>query len=63
MAASISSGIGGTMVFSDSGRFSVMVATAPAVEYSSVSKSVVGIAEAKPLRTQGSRASAPTGDS
>ena len=38
------------MVLSWSGRFSVMVATGPAVEYSSVSKSVVGIAEAKSLR-------------
>ena len=31
MAASISSGIGGTMVLSCSGRFSVMVATDPSV--------------------------------
>lgn len=38
-AASISSGIGGTMVLSCSGRFSVIVATGPAVVYSSVSKS------------------------
>src|SRR5689334_10204195 len=43
MAASISSGIGGTMVLSRSGRFSVMVATGPAVVYSSVSKSLVAI--------------------
>ncbi len=31
-AASISSGIGGTMVFSCPGRFSVMVATGPSTE-------------------------------
>ena len=61
MAASISSGIGGTMVLSWSGRFSVMVATGPAVVYSSVSKSVVGIAEAKPLGAPVSSACA-TGD-
>ncbi len=34
------------MVLSWSGRFSVMVATDPAVEYSNVSKSVVGMGEA-----------------
>ena len=43
-AASISSGMGGTMVLSCSGRFNVMVATGPAVVYRSVSKSLVGIA-------------------
>ncbi len=36
------------MVLSWSGRFSVMVATDPAVEYSSVSKSVVGIVNSAP---------------
>src|SRR3954451_21927832 len=50
-AASISSGIGGTMVLSCSGRFRVVVATGPAVLYSSVSNS--GIAEAKPLSNRG----------
>ena len=47
MAASISSGMGGTMVLSCSGRFNVMVATGPAVVYSSVSKSGVGMSQAK----------------
>src|ERR1700722_4382904 len=46
-AASISSGIGGTMVLSCSGRFSVMVAPGPAVVYRRGSKTVVGIAQAK----------------
>src|ERR1700738_3001082 len=46
-AASISSGMGGTMVLSWSGRFNVMVATGPAVVYSSVSNSGVGMAQAK----------------
>ncbi|CFE67072.1 Uncharacterised protein [Mycobacterium tuberculosis] len=50
IAASISSGMGGTMVLSCSGRLSVMVATGPAVVYSSVWKSGVGIAAAKSLR-------------
>jgi hypothetical protein len=36
-AASISSGIGGTIVLSVSGRFSVMVAIAPSTSYSRVS--------------------------
>src|SRR4051812_36816885 len=36
-AASTSSGIGGTIVFSSSGRFSVMVATGGAALYNSVS--------------------------
>jgi hypothetical protein len=35
-AASISSGIGGTIVFSASGRFSVIVAIASSTVYSSV---------------------------
>src|SRR5271168_3352487 len=49
MAASISSGMGGTMVFSCSGRFSVMVATAPAVRYSNVSKSGMPKCELAPF--------------
>jgi hypothetical protein len=36
-AASISSGIGGTIVFRRCGRFSVIVAIAPSTVYSSVS--------------------------
>src|ERR1700683_391294 len=48
-AASISSGMGGTMVLSWSGRFSVIVATGPSVVYSSVWNSGVGIAQAKSL--------------
>src|SRR3954465_5915642 len=50
-AASISSGIGGTMVLSCSGGVGVIGATEPAVLYSSVSNS--GIAEAKPLPNRG----------
>src|SRR5258708_1708704 len=57
MDFSISSGIGGTMVLSCSGRFSVMVATGPSVLYSSVSNSgvVVGIAAVESLRFRKSR--------
>ena len=48
MAASISSGIGGTMVFSCSGRFSVMVATGGSVLYSRVSNRLVGMPAVSP---------------
>ena len=58
MAASISSGIGGTMVFSASGRFSVMVATGGSVLYSRVSNwGVVGMPEVLRQRATAATAS------